>query len=98
MSDESHPRILLALRHVQFEDLGILEPALVARGYSIRYLDAGIDGIDPVAVDAADVVVILGGPIGVHDEDCYPLLRETKAPYMDPVVATGSRECSPKNR
>ncbi|MGJ0391004.1 glutamine amidotransferase [Microbacterium sp. CGR1] len=78
MSDESHPRILLALRHVQFEDLGILEPALVARGYSIRYLDAGIDGIDPEAVDAADVVVVLGGPIGVHDEDCYPLLRETK--------------------
>jgi GMP synthase (glutamine-hydrolysing) len=79
MSPEPHPRTVLALRHVHFEDLGILEPAFVARGHSIRYLDAGIDGIEPEEVDAADVVVVLGGPIGVHDEDRYPMLRETKA-------------------
>lgn len=79
MPDRFHPRTALALRHVQFEDLGTLEPALTARGYSIRYLDPGIDAIEPEAVDSADLLVVLGGPIGVYDDDRYPHLGATKA-------------------
>ncbi len=65
----------LAIRHLAFEDLGLIHPLLAERGYSVRYLDAGIDEIDEAAVGAADLLVVLGGPIGANDEDRYPFLR-----------------------
>lgn len=69
-------RTALAIRHVSFEDLGVLRPLLVERGYSVRYLDAGIDAVLPQDVGSADVVVVLGGPIGVGDADRYPVVDE----------------------
>jgi hypothetical protein len=41
--DNSMSRTVVTVRHVLFEDLGILAPLLTERGYSICYLDAGID-------------------------------------------------------
>ncbi|WP_149083559.1 MULTISPECIES: glutamine amidotransferase [Microbacterium] len=73
------PRTAIALRHVPFEDLGILAPLLTARGYQTTMLDAGIDDVDPDALTAADLLVVLGGPIGVYDDDRYPFLRTSKA-------------------
>ncbi len=67
----------LALRHVHFEDLGTLEPLLQARGYRVRYLDPAVDalGADAVAdAAAADLLVVLGGPLGACDEALYPFL------------------------
>jgi GMP synthase (glutamine-hydrolysing) len=69
----------LAIRHVAFEDLGILAPVLTEKGYSIRYLDAGIDPIDPAVLCSPDLVAILGGPIGVYDTNCYPFLTHERA-------------------
>ncbi|MBD9472088.1 MULTISPECIES: glutamine amidotransferase [Achromobacter] len=65
----------LAIRHVPFEDLGILAPVLADRGYSVRYLEAGVDAIDSATVANADLVVILGGPIGVYETGRYPFLE-----------------------
>jgi len=64
-----------AIRHVAFEDLGLLAPLLAERGFSLRYLEAGIDDIDSTTLTAPDLVVILGGPIGVYEEDLYPFLN-----------------------
>ena len=72
-------RIALALRHITFEDLGVLAPVLTERSYSIRYLEAGIDPIDPTVLSSADLVVILGGPIGVYETDRYPFLNNERA-------------------
>ena len=69
----------LAIRHVAFEDLGILGPLLTERGYSIRYLEAGIDPIDTTALSSPDLVVVLGGPIGVYETDRYPFLVQEQA-------------------
>lgn len=69
----------LAIRHVHFEDLGVLEPILAARGYRVRYLDAGIDDLDVASIDDAALLVVLGGPIGTNDTDGYPFLRIAKA-------------------
>ncbi|MGA8156955.1 MAG: glutamine amidotransferase [Rhodoplanes sp.] len=65
----------IAIRHVAFEDLGLLAPLLAERGFSLRYLEAGIDDIDSTTLTAPDLVVILGGPIGVYEEDLYPFLN-----------------------
>lgn len=67
-------KIALVIRHVAFEDLGVLAPLLAERGYIARYLQAGVDAFDAEALLAADLVVILGGPIGVYETDRYPFL------------------------
>jgi GMP synthase (glutamine-hydrolysing) len=69
----------LTIRHVAFEDLGILGPRLAEKGYSVRYLEAGIDPIDPSVLRAPDLLIILGGPIGVYEIDRYPFLTPERA-------------------
>lgn len=69
----------LAVRHLAFEDLGLLEPILVNRKYRVRYVDAGVDPIDPNAMAAADLLVVLGGPIGANDSEEYPVLLDELA-------------------
>ena len=72
-------RKAVAVRHVLFEDLGILAPLLTERGYFIRYLDAGLDLVDAAILSSADLVIVLGGPIGVYDTDRYPFLANERA-------------------
>ncbi|NVO12601.1 MAG: glutamine amidotransferase [Rhodoplanes sp.] len=64
----------VAVRHVAFEDLGLLGPLLAARGFDLRYVDAPIEPLDGSSLMAADLVVVLGGPIGAYEEDAYPFL------------------------
>jgi GMP synthase (glutamine-hydrolysing) len=67
-------RRCIALRHVAFEDLGILSDLVAARGYSVRDLQAGIDALDANEFVEDDLAIILGGPIGVYETDAYPFL------------------------
>ncbi len=62
------------IRHVSFEDLGILAPVLAARGIDARYFEAGIDDLSAIERDGADLLIVLGAPIGVYDEPLYPFL------------------------
>ena len=66
----------LAVRHVAFEDLGLLGPLVSARGYAIRYHDAGIDRFNAATLAAPDLVIVLGGPIGVYERDTYPFIDD----------------------
>ena len=64
----------LAVRHVAFEDLGLLGPLVSSRGYGVRYHDAGVQPIDAVTLLAPDLLIVLGGPIGVYETDTYPFI------------------------
>jgi GMP synthase (glutamine-hydrolysing) len=64
----------VVIRHLAFEDLGTLSVSLQQRGYSIKYVEAGVDSIANISALEPDLVVILGGPIGVYDEADYPFL------------------------
>ena|SRR6516162_1867951 len=64
----------VAVRHVTFEDLGLLGPLLAARDYAIRYHDAGVEPFDQATLLVSDLVVVLGGPIGVYEVDAYPFI------------------------
>lgn len=66
----------VALRHVAFEDLGLFEPVLKHRGYEVEYVPAGFNSLAEQEWVDADLVVVLGGPIGVGDIDLYPWLDE----------------------
>jgi GMP synthase (glutamine-hydrolysing) len=69
-------RICLAVRHVAFEDLGLLGPLVSARGYDIRYHDAGVERFDARALLAPDLVIVLGGPVGVYECETYPFVTD----------------------
>jgi GMP synthase (glutamine-hydrolysing) len=49
------------------EDIGLLGPLLADRGYDVRYHDAGIERFDVESFLAPDLVIVLGGPIGVYE-------------------------------
>jgi GMP synthase (glutamine-hydrolysing) len=66
----------LAVRHVAFEDLGLLGPLVSSRGYGVRYHDAGVQPIDAETLLAPDLLVVLGGPIGVYEADTYPFVAD----------------------
>jgi GMP synthase (glutamine-hydrolysing) len=63
---------VIAIRHVHFEDLGMLGPLLGRRGHQVNYLDAWCDDLAPAR--EADLLVVLGGPIGAYEADKYPFL------------------------
>ncbi|HRC71659.1 MAG TPA: glutamine amidotransferase [Candidatus Competibacter sp.] len=67
---------VLTLRHVAFEDLDAFGPLLVERGYTVRYLEAGHDDFAALDPLADDLLVVLGGPIGVYEEEAYPFIRD----------------------
>jgi GMP synthase (glutamine-hydrolysing) len=79
-------RTATAVRHVAFEDLGLLESVLHDGGYTVVTVDAGIDDvIEPIT--ASDLVVVLGGPIGANDADRFPFLAEEIAALRTRVDA-----------
>jgi GMP synthase (glutamine-hydrolysing) len=73
-------RSCLVLRHVAFEGLGVLAPILQERGFAIRIVEVGVDPFPAAEVQSCDLLVVLGGPIGVYETDAYPwLVEETQA-------------------
>jgi len=69
-------RTVQAIRHLGFEDLGSFAVPLQEAGYDIEYID--VAERDPATVDplGADLLVVLGGPIGVYDHDAYPVVSD----------------------
>lgn len=70
----SSQRTAVALRHVAFEDLGLLRPVLAAGGWEVTYRDVPTDDLADPAIDNADLLIVLGGPIGVYETTDYPFL------------------------
>lgn len=66
----------VAIRHVQFEDLGTLKKVLQAAGYHASYIDVDSGVLKTSDALAADLLVVLGGPPGVYQTDAYPFLAD----------------------
>jgi len=68
---------VLAIRHVHFEGLGLLEEMLAERKtWQVRVLDAGIDDLSAFDPLEPELVVVLGGPVGVYEQEIYPFLAD----------------------
>ena len=80
-------KLCLAVRHVAFEDLGLLGPLVASRNYEIRYHDAGIDPFDSGTLQSPDLVVVLGGPIGVYEGNTYPFIAGEVAAIAGRIAA-----------
>ena len=76
------------LQHVQFEGLGSIEPWLMERGARISY--TRFFAQDPLPEPrTCDLLVIMGGPMSVNDEDRFPWLRTERQVVRD-AITTGT--------
>ncbi len=69
----------LAVGHIAFEDLGSFGLALREHGYVVRSRHAGVDPPTREDWTGADLVVVLGGPLGVNDGEDFPWLAQELA-------------------
>jgi GMP synthase-like glutamine amidotransferase len=73
-------------QHVAFEGPGALGPWALARGHSLSYTRLYAGGAPP-APDEYDWLIVMGGPMGVHDEKELPwLIAEKRA--LEAVLKT----------
>ncbi|MEM7393702.1 MAG: gamma-glutamyl-gamma-aminobutyrate hydrolase family protein [Verrucomicrobiota bacterium] len=74
------------LQHVPFEGLGSMEPVLRARGdeLSATHLYAGQSLPN---LDHLDGLIVMGGPMGVHDKDAFPWLGDEKRFILGAIEA-----------
>lgn len=72
-------RSALVLRHVAFEGLGVLAPLLHDGDFSTRICEIGVDPFPAREIQSCDLLIVLGGPIGVYETDAYPWLVEETA-------------------
>lgn len=75
------------LQHVPFEDLGCMEPHLKARGHELSCTALYKSEIEHAA-DDLDWLIVMGGPMSVHDERVHPWLQDEKA-FLREVIALG---------
>ena len=66
----------IVLRHDDTIHLGNLEPVLREHGYDVRHVDMLRDDVQGIDAAAADLVVVLGGDMGLGDADRFPALRD----------------------
>jgi GMP synthase (glutamine-hydrolysing) len=71
-----HRRSAIALRHVAFEDMGLLAPIMEREGWNISFCEAAVDDLTHRSIRNADLLVVLGGPIGVYETESYPFITQ----------------------
>ena len=77
---------MLAFRHVDFEDVGLIAPALAARGIEIVYSDASRDVRVQSDWHSAAGLLFMGGPMSANDD--LPFIRQEIA-IIQAALAAG---------
>lgn len=67
-------RIAQAVHNISFENFGSFEIPLRNAGYGIEYVDVAERDLGALDPHGADLLVILGGPIGLYDHAAYPVV------------------------
>jgi GMP synthase (glutamine-hydrolysing) len=80
-------RTAVVLRHDAKIHLGNLEPVLREHGYEVHIVDTQVDDVSALDPNAADVMVVLGGEMGVYEADLFPALHHEIALLRDRLGA-----------
>ncbi|OGP15752.1 MAG: hypothetical protein A2054_08875 [Deltaproteobacteria bacterium GWA2_55_10] len=64
----------LVIRHVPHEGLGIIKRPL-ERDFIVEYFDMYRGAALPPAIEGYDALIVMGGPMGVYEEDRYPFIK-----------------------
>ena len=74
MPGPMHTSQALVLSHIVFEDLGLFEAPLRARGFEIENVLAAEARYPLQKAESCELLVIMGGPMGVYEQQDYPFL------------------------
>ena len=77
----------LVIRHVEHEGIAAYRDPIEAAGYTIDRVAAWEPGVSERAVLAPDLVVSMGGPMGVYDADRLPWLAAERDALRARIVA-----------
>jgi GMP synthase-like glutamine amidotransferase len=73
-------------QHVPFEGPGSIADWVAERGHALSRTEF-FSGATPPPAEAFDWLVVMGGPMGVSDEEAYPWLKEEKRAIYRAVTA-----------
>lgn len=74
------------LRHVEFEGLGSIEPWLLKHGHTLS-TTCEFRGEPLPSVEEFDVLIVMGGPMGVNDEAVIPWIATEKRLIRESIAA-----------
>lgn len=77
----------IALRHIPIEGLGVFEDVLRAHDYAVTYVDVWKDDVAAALAQSPDLLVVLGGPMGVYEADQYPFLHDEVRAIQDRLAS-----------
>jgi GMP synthase-like glutamine amidotransferase len=78
-----------SLQHVPFEDIGSMLQDLQAQGHSLSTTH-WYKGDPAPALDSFDLLIVMGGPMGVYDDVEYPWLT-TEKQLIGAAIAAGKK-------
>ena len=78
MAQAPRPLRVQVFQHVAFEGLGSMEAWFSGRGHAVSYVKLYAGQLPPESGPAADWLIVMGGPMGVHDEAEFPWLKAEK--------------------
>jgi GMP synthase (glutamine-hydrolysing) len=84
---QTHSSQVIVLSHLAFEDLGSLEAPLRERGFDFETVEVPTAHLPSLQTESCDLLVVLGGPIGVYDQQDYPFLKDEIACIAERLAA-----------
>lgn len=73
---------ILWFQHIEYEGLGQIESWAQERGHTLSR-HAWFENPEPPSLDGMDALILMGGPMSVHDTDAYPWLEAEKELLLD---------------
>lgn len=80
---------IAVLQHVPFEGPASIVDWAGSRGHALSYYNL-YNGERLPSLDSFDLLLVMGGPMGVQDEEGYPWLREEKL-FIRTVIDSGKK-------
>ncbi|WP_298647952.1 type 1 glutamine amidotransferase [uncultured Proteiniphilum sp.] len=78
------------LQHVSFEGLGYIESWLTKNNHTLSSTGFYEPGYRLPEAGNIDALIVMGGPMGVYDEDRFPWLKEEKA-FIKHCIQSGKK-------
>lgn len=76
------------LQHAEWETIGKIDQWIKSRGYSysVSHLYKG----DDLPTEEVDILIVMGGPMGINDDEKYPWLKAERE-YLKKIVKSDTK-------